>query len=358
MNGEICAATLFPRLFGDSSEAIERRILGDTCEYEDQVGKFVETMTWYSDFNFLPDDLHALLPRVFDLESYHLILRDETNRLFEIARAHPPVADPHCPELKPQSPVFQYFEWSQGEYLSLESNDLYTRRSPLARQAREQLASFREHFCFPLSSAGETFGLLLVGDKANGRFSANDITLLLTVVKSMSLIVNQIRLKTQILRAQELDLLGKMSRGMAHDLNNLLTPVWTLLQLSAETGSAEFDEELLPMALRNLTRMRAYIREALFFSEHLRPDLQLGRLDLVVRNAIEVARTSRQKEMEITASTPGEVLAEMDEVLIQRLIANVIANAIDASPAGEDVNVHLERPTKDDPTHAWLRGRS
>src|SRR5207248_320478 len=109
-------------------EAVERRILGDTFEYEDQVRKFIETMTWYTDIGLLLNDLHDLLTRVFSLEGYHLILRDETNRLFEVARAHPPVTDPQCPELKPQSPVFQYFEWSQGEYLSLDSNDLYTRR--------------------------------------------------------------------------------------------------------------------------------------------------------------------------------------------------------------------------------------
>ena len=357
MIGAVCAATLFPRLFGETGEVVERRILGDTFEYEDQVRKFVETMTWYSDINLLLNDLHDLLTRVFHLKSYHLILRDEMNRLFEIARAHPPAASSQIPELKSQSPVFQYFEWTKGEYLPLDADDFYTRGSQLARQAREQMTSFQSRFCFPLSSEGEIFGLLLVGDKSVGRFTANDITLLLTVVKSMSLIVNQIRLKTQILHAQELDLLGRMSRGMAHDLNNLLTPVWTLLQLSLEGGSTALDEELLPVALRNVKTMRLYIKEALFFSENLRPDLQMGRLDLVVRQAIEVARASRPKVVEITAITPDEVLVEMDEVLIQRLIANLISNAIDASPEAGTVQVVLERLPKIDSLREWLRVR-
>lgn len=356
MIGAVCAATLFPRLFGDTSEAVERRILGDTFEYEDKVRKFVETMTWYSDINLLLNDLHDLFTRVFSLSGYHIILRDETNRLYEIVLAHPPVTSSQCPELKPQSPVFQYFEWKQGEYLPLDPNDLYTRGSQLARQAREQLTAFNSRFCFPLSSEGEIFGLLLVGDKSSGRFTANDLALLLTVVKSMSLIVNQIRLKTQILHAQELDLLGKMSRGMAHDLNNLLTPIWTLLHLSEETNTP-LDEELLPVALRNVKTMRSYIKEALFFSENLRPDLQLGRLDLTVRNAIEVARASRKKEVVIETSVPEEVLAEMDEVLLQRLIANLISNAIDASPEQGLVKVLLERLPKMDATREWLRVR-
>ncbi|MEI9895668.1 MAG: hypothetical protein WDN28_17720 [Chthoniobacter sp.] len=121
------------------------------------------------------------------------------------------------------------------------------------QQARAELASMQARFCFSLSSEGEIFGLLLIGNKASEQFTSNDIGLLITLVKSLSLIVNQIRLKTQVQQATELDLLGKMSRGMAHDLNNLLTPVRTLLQLSSETGNSEpLDEELLPVALRNV----------------------------------------------------------------------------------------------------------
>jgi signal transduction histidine kinase len=358
MIGAVCAAVLFPRLFGDSSEVVERRILGDTFEYQDQVRKFIENMTWYNDMNLLLNDLDDLFTRVFHLDSFFIILRDETNLSFELVRAHPPQPLRQCSELKSQSAVFQYFEWNKGEYLPLDHDDPYTRHSPIARQAREQLGSFGAQFCFPLSTEGESFGLLLIGNKTGEQLTANDISLLITLVKRMSLIVNQIRLKTQILQAQELDLLGKMSRGMAHDLNNLLTPVWTLLQLTTETGNTEpVDDELLPVALRNVKTMRAYIKEALFFSENLRPDFQLGRLDLVIRQAAEVARASRKKEVEIVPETPGEALAEMDEVLIQRLIANLISNAIDASFSGALIRVQLERLVKSEANREWLRVR-
>ena len=355
MFGAVCAAVLFPRLFGESSEAVERRILGDTFEYQDQVRKFIETMTWYSDMPALLNDLHDLFTRVFQFKSYQIILRDEASQLFELVRSHPAQPGRTVPELRAQSPVFQHFEWTKSEYLSLDPNDPYTAASPLARQAREHLAPLRERYCFPLASEGESFGLLLVGDKVGEQFTANDIGLLIALVKNMSLIVNQIRLKTQIQQRQELDLLGKMSRGMAHDLNNLLTPVWTLLQLSHEDGEP-FDVELLPVAQRNIKTMRAYIREALFFSENLRLDLQLGRLDLVVQQSIELARASRGKAVEVIPVTPGEVLVEMDEVLLQRLIANLISNAIDASQPGAQIHVHLERLGRAHEPN-WLRVR-
>jgi signal transduction histidine kinase len=354
MIGAICASSLFPRLFGENTETVERHILGDTFEYQDQVGKFIETITWYSDLTALFNDLHELLVRVFQLDSYYLILRNETNHLFELTRSYPVQSPRTVPDLRGQSAVFRYFDWAKREYLSLTGDDNQARSNVLAEQARAELAPLEAQFCFPLTSEGEIFGLLVIGNKTNEQFTLNDISLLISLVKSFSLMVNQIRLRSQVQQAAELDLLGKMSRGMAHDLNNLLTPVWTLLQLSSESGNSEpLDDELLPVALRNVATMRAYIKEALFFSENLRPDLQLGRLDLVVRQAADLARASRKKEVDVIPETPGEALVEMDEVLIQRLIANLISNSIDASPSGSQIRVQLERFAKSDAAREW-----
>ena len=363
MAGAVCAAILFPRLFGESSEALERRVLGDTFEYQDQVRNFIEGMTWYTDTQSLLNDLHDLLIKAFKLKSYQIILRDETSRVFTLFRAFPEQAQRQFPELKTESPVFRFFDWGKSAYLALNSEYLRPASSSLERQAVNQLADLGGQFCFPLASQSEPFGLFIVGGKTNGEpFTATNITLLVALMKNLSLMVNQIRLKDQIMQAQELDLLGRMSRGMAHDLNNLLTPVWTLFQLSAEVSEGtgkppEFDDELLPSALRNIKVMRAYIKEALFFSENLRPDIQLGRLDMIVKQAAELGRASRKKPVHITTETPDNVLVELDEVLIQRLIANLISNAIDASPEQSTIRVELIHLAKTEASRDWLRVR-
>jgi signal transduction histidine kinase len=352
----VIASVFFPRLFGASgSEAFERKLLGDRFEYQDKVRSFIEHLPWYADLDLLMNDLHEIFQRSFRIESYQIILRDETKRTFGLFRAHPEDPARQLPEVKPQSAILRFFEWGKGEYLSLQRHHLRVAPGSIEREASEQLEELGAQFCFPLASQSEPFGLLLIGRKFSDEpFTATDINLLVALVKNMSLVVNQIRLKSQILQTQELDLLGRMSRGMAHDLNNLLTPVWTLLQLSGETGG--FDDELLPVAQRNIKTMRAYIREALFFSENLRPDLQLGRLDLVIQQSVDLARASRKKEVEVVSVTPGEVLIEMDEVLVQRLLANLISNAIDASRSNSQINVHLDRLGRSDEGD-WLRIR-
>ena len=117
------------------------------------------------------------------------------------------------------------------------------------------------------------------------------------------------------------------------------------------------NEDLLPVALRNIKAMRAYIREALFFSENLRPDFQLGRLDVVVSQSVDIVRAKTKKSVDILVSSPGEVLVEMDEVLIQRLIANIVSNAVDASQPGSTIHIELLRLVKTEMNRDWLRVR-
>ncbi len=355
----VIASVLFPRLFGAGGEVLEQRLLGDHFEYQDQMRGFIENMSWYSDMHPLLHDLHDLFVRVFQLSSYQIVLRDEITRVLTVIRSFPEQPPQALPQLKADSAVFQFFEWGKAKHLSLNPSYLRTRTPALEKAASEQLAGFNAEFCFPLATQNEPFGLLLIGPKStHASFTAMDVSLMGALVKNLSLMVNQIRLKTQVLQAQELDLLGRMSRGMAHDLNNLLTPVWTLLQLAGETASPQvLDEELLPVALRNVRSMRAYIKESLFFSENLRPDFQLTRLDSLIENAVEVARNSRHKLVQVIASTPGEVRVEMDEILIQRLISNLIVNAIDASHEGSEVKVDLTWLPKTEVQRDWLRVR-
>jgi signal transduction histidine kinase len=297
-----------------------------------------------------------LLVRTFRLDTYGIVLREEVTNSFILLQAQPEEPSRPLPEFRVESPIFDYFRESGSEYIILGDEDIRFPTAALARRARAALRHIRADFCFPLMYHEEPLGLLLVGKKASGDpFTATDVGLLTELARNLSVVINQIRLKKQITQAQELELLGRMSRGMAHDLNNLLTPISTLLQLTEETGSV--DGELLPVAARNLASVRAYIREALFFSEHLRPDIQLAKVDALVEQAINVAKSSRAKEIRVVPRLAEDVWAELDAVLVLRLIANIITNAIDASRPGGEVIVSLERASRIDANREWLRVR-
>jgi signal transduction histidine kinase len=356
----IVASVFFPRMFGDGGERLERKILGDRFEYHDRVRGFIDSLHAYSDTNVLLADLDELLDHTVGVGSYKIILLDETSRVFSLFRSHPEEEQRQIPELHAKSPVFQLFEKSKVEYLSCGTNDTSSIANDIEWNARKQLAKFAAEYCFPFFFEEQPFGLLLLGAKVNGEpFTATDIHLLSKLCKNLTLVINQIRLREQVMRAHELELLGRMSRGLAHDLNNLLTPVWTMAELAGSGVPMEdLTEDILPVAIRNLKTMRAYIREALFFSENLRPDFQLGRLDVLVKQAVEMVEAKRAaKQIKISINAPSDALVEMDEVLLQRLIGNILSNAIDASPAASAIRVDVSRLIQTDALRDWFRVR-
>ncbi|MEO6785570.1 MAG: ATP-binding protein [Chthoniobacteraceae bacterium] len=356
----LLATLLFPKLLGGNVETLERRLMGDHFEYQDKIRAFIERCRWHTELDALLDDLHSLLLNTLNVRGYSLILRDETNRAFTLVRSHPADAPRQIPELSTDSPAFQFFSVPKNSYLPLGSGYAHE-RDPLEASAREQLKAIPGVLAFPFLVDLHPLGFLILDEKANDRtFTRTDIQLLCELTTNVALVINQVSLKNQLLQAKELELLGRMSQGMAHDLNNLTTPVWTLLQLLTEGVSSDsLRSELAPVAIRNIQTMREYIREALFFSENLRPDFRAGRLDVLVQEVIELARQNnrRGRDIQYSLRLAGDVLVEMDQVLIRRLLSNVIANAVDASQQRGLVEVEVVRLVKTDPEYDWYRVR-
>ena len=354
----LVASVFFPQFFGKGSDKLERQILGDRFEYHAQVQNLIQMMRSFPEPQFLMQELQDLLAGTMRMRSYQIILLDDTTRGFKLFHCHPPRVDPALPDLQLDSPVFRYFQQSRAKWLSCNLIYETDEESMFQREARQQLKPFEPEFCFPFFVGDDLIGLMLLGSKASTElFTPHDLRLLTELSSSLGLVLNQIRLRQQLQVVYEQDLLGRMSRGLAHDLNNLLTPVQTLLQLCKESHlNQETIDELLPMSLRNLETVRSYVNEALFFSRSAKLHGQLGQLDTIVREAVALVQPyAESKTMRVSFVGPSDVVMEMDAVLIKRLVCNLLSNAIDASPAGSEVEARLAPLPRSEPNREWHR---
>ena len=357
------ASIFFPRLFGKGDEALEQRILsdrfGDRFEYHDKVRAFLQEVQFYNNADLLLTDLDALFLKTIRVRNYQIILLDESTHVFTVFRGHPKSAQTQLPELRSNSPIFQIFQQTTASYLAFNLAYIMPGETEMEREARQFLKGFEPEFCFPFFSGEEPFGLLLIGEKTSGTpYTPNDLLLLTRLVKNLSLILNQIRLKKQVLLAEELELLGRMSRGMAHDLNNLLTPVSTYLQLTSAqvNGNTDGANELLPTCLRNVGTIEAYVKDALFFSENHTVQIAPALLDQLIHKVVDLAGPKlkrRQVRTELPEYPPTVV--EMDSVLVQRCLGNILSNAIDASSPGTSVRFELQRLATTEAGREWVR---
>jgi signal transduction histidine kinase len=348
----------FPQFFGRGSDKLERRILGDRFEYHARVQSVIETIRAFPEPQFAMQEVNDLLAITIRVRSYQVILLDEATRSFGLFHSYPPRPETSLSDWQIESPVFRYFQRTRVKFLSC--NLLYEtdRETLLQRDARQQLRVFEAEFCFPFYSGDDLVGFMLLGSKTSGDlFTPHDLRLLAELSSSLGLLLNQIRLRHQLQVVHEQDLLGRMSRGLAHDLNNLLTPVQTLLQLMRESALNQGTiDELLPVGLRNLETVRTYVNEALFFSRASQLKGTPGFLNATVRDAMALVQPAAEaKGIGIHFDSSGDVVVEMDAILIKRLICNLLSNAVDASHPGGRIEIQLAPLPKTELSRDWHR---
>ena len=353
----IVAAIFLPRLFGSGVDKIEKFIQGAYFEYQDRVAEFISTLPWYTNFAQLFEDLEVVLTKVIGVARFKIVLVDATSSSFTVFQSFPKMEHSVVRPAEAGSRIFETFQTQTSDYLQISELEL-SKRAVFESELQHLFNFANAEICLPFRVESAPFGLLLLSSKSSqDPFSKSDLNLLTKLVRSLSLVVNQIRLQEQINAEQELDLLGRISKGLAHDLNNLLTPVATLLQVSTSTptGDAEVDD-LVATADRNVTTMRKYIRDSLFFSKNLKPQLSEASLGEVTQAAIHsLLPQSRQRGISIAFDPGIQVEAVLDTILFQRLIANLVSNAIDASPHGSSIGVEVQLAPGRDGDSEWIQ---
>ncbi len=184
--------------------------------------------------------------------------------------------------------------------------------------------------------------IIALGTKTNEwPFTYPEVQRLQNIAELMDNILTRSRLTLQAAVRARMEHLAMMSRGLAHDLNNLITPISSfLVHTDGRYASGSPEGEVHAAARRSVRIMGDYVREALFFSERLTPRFERVELGRIFQEVCAVTATRAAERGVAVVGVPeydGPVTA--DSVLLQRMLANVVGNAIDASGRGQTVTL-------------------
>jgi PAS domain S-box-containing protein len=142
--------------------------------------------------------------------------------------------------------------------------------------------------------------------------------------------------------SERLAALGRLASSMAHEINNPLDSLANLLYLLEHQGGLDAaGQEQLKLAGEELERITQIARNMLGFHRMVAQPVPVQLTDIV--ETVLVLYSGRLRagglEAEKRFDVPGVVLAQPVEM--RQIFANLIANAIDASPVGGRVLVHV-----------------
>jgi nitrogen-specific signal transduction histidine kinase/CheY-like chemotaxis protein len=144
------------------------------------------------------------------------------------------------------------------------------------------------------------------------------------------------QLEAQFLRTQRMDSLGTLASGIAHDLNNALTPIMMTAQLLECKLQDEQSQEWLSILETNVKRSADLVKQVLLFSrgvEGKRTTLWVGRL---ISEIAQIVKQTFSRAIEIRTNIPKQNLWTIsgDSTQLHQILMNLCVNARDAMPEG------------------------
>lgn len=232
----------------------------------------------------------------------------------------------------------------------------------------------------PLMIETNVFGVLMVARKTENAFGSADCEFLKQLGDHVALAGQQAKLRgsleaayedlkqTQqtVLQQERLRALGQMASGIAHDINNAISPVavYTQSLLERETdlsprihGYLETVGRVVKDVSATVSRMRDFYRR-----NDSDTEMEAVSLNDLVPQVVELTR-ARWNDMPLQRGVVIRVSTQLEEGLplidgnaaeLREAITNLIFNAVDAMPQGGKITIRTASGAKSDPQRVML----
>ncbi len=163
------------------------------------------------------------------------------------------------------------------------------------------------------------------------------------IVCSFRDVTERRRTQRQRALAQRMESIGNLAGGIAHDLNNLLTPILVASEMLQEELS-EPDREILLHGLQSgAQRAAGVVNRLLSFARGMQSDQEIGQIVELIQETEQLLRFGFPKSITIQSTLPDCVWpVRIGATEFVQLLMNLCVNARDAMPDGGQLSLSVE----------------
>lgn len=151
------------------------------------------------------------------------------------------------------------------------------------------------------------------------------------------------QLEAQFLRAQRLESLGTLASGMAHDLNNVLTPILMSVQMLLLKFPDLPTQGLLKILETNVKRGAGLVKQVLSFARGVEGERMILQVQHLILEIEQIAKQTFPKSIEVYTDLPSDLWTVSGNAThLHQVLMNLVVNARDAMPDGGTLSISAE----------------
>jgi two-component system cell cycle sensor histidine kinase/response regulator CckA len=151
------------------------------------------------------------------------------------------------------------------------------------------------------------------------------------------------KLESQFLRAQRLEGIGTLASGIAHDLNNILSPILMSCGILRRDFEDEDTLKMLNIIESSAERGAGIVKQVLTFARGVEGERVLIQLKHLVNELSKVMSQTFPRNIDIQTNFPPDLWTVLgDATQLHQVLLNLCVNARDAMPTGGAITLSAE----------------
>jgi PAS domain S-box-containing protein len=157
------------------------------------------------------------------------------------------------------------------------------------------------------------------------------------------------RIEAQFMRAQRMESIGTLSSGIAHDLNNILTPIMMSIDVLRATPDTPPTHKILKTIELSARRGADIVRQVLSFARGLEGDRLEIQPKHILKDLENIIKDTFPKNISLEFVVSLDTWTVLgDPTQLHQILLNLCVNARDAMPTGGKLTVSIENRMLDE----------
>lgn len=164
-----------------------------------------------------------------------------------------------------------------------------------------------------------------------------------TIMRICTDITERKNLELQFMRAQRLESIGTLAGGIAHDLNNVLSPIMMSVRALKRRLDDDQSERILQAIESSAKRGADMVRQVLMFGKGAHGERVVLQPRHVIREVLNIANETFPKSIRVDHNTPKDLWTVLgDATQLHQVLLNLCVNARDSMPDGGVLTISAE----------------